>query len=92
MRAENSDEVGKVIPFLPFLQDHPVPNTEQEPSGAPHQEASAEASPDAAAEPAVHGPLVLNAERGIINTGTVHGGQHHTTVEQPRPPSHRGRR
>ncbi|WP_329558966.1 S-type pyocin domain-containing protein [Streptomyces uncialis] len=26
---------------------------------------------------------VLNAERGIINTGTVHGGQHVTTVEFP---------
>lgn len=24
---------------------------------------------------------VLNAERGIINTGTVHGGQHITTIE-----------
>jgi hypothetical protein len=24
---------------------------------------------------------VLNAERGIINTGVVHGGQHVTTVE-----------
>ncbi|EHM27209.1 hypothetical protein SPW_4351 [Streptomyces sp. W007] len=23
---------------------------------------------------------MLNAERGIINTGTVHGGQHVTTV------------
>ncbi|MYY10486.1 S-type pyocin domain-containing protein [Streptomyces sp. SID4919] len=30
---------------------------------------------------------VLNAERGIINTGTVHGGQHVTTVEFP---GHRG--
>jgi hypothetical protein len=29
------------------------------------------------AEPAT----VLNAERGIINTGVVHGGQHVTTVE-----------
>ncbi|MER7970026.1 S-type pyocin domain-containing protein [Streptomyces sp. NPDC096080] len=25
--------------------------------------------------------MVLNAERGIINTGTVHGGQHITTVD-----------
>ncbi|EST26818.1 hypothetical protein M877_18575 [Streptomyces niveus NCIMB 11891] len=24
---------------------------------------------------------VLNAERGIINTGAVHGGQHVTTIE-----------
>ncbi|MGW4225894.1 S-type pyocin domain-containing protein [Streptomyces bauhiniae] len=24
---------------------------------------------------------VLNAERGIINTGTVHGGQHVTTID-----------
>lgn len=32
-----------------------------------------------AAEPAP--TTVLNAERGIINTGTVHGGQHVTTVE-----------
>ncbi|MCK7624642.1 S-type pyocin domain-containing protein [Streptomyces sp. RS10V-4] len=27
--------------------------------------------------------MILNAERGIINTGTVHGGQHVTTVELP---------
>lgn len=37
--------------------------------------------PGTAHEPAVHPSTVLNAERGIINTGTVHGGQHITAVE-----------
>lgn len=72
-----------MIPLLPLLQGHPAPNAGPEPCGAPHPETSREASPDAAVEPAVRGPLVLNAERGIINTGTVHGGQHRITVEQP---------
>ncbi|MFC9181818.1 hypothetical protein ACFTZJ_14130 [Streptomyces globisporus] len=34
-------------------------------------------------EPAVPTATVLTAERGIINTGTVHGGQHITAVELP---------
>ncbi|WP_069741323.1 hypothetical protein [Streptomyces sp. EN23] len=37
--------------------------------------------PDAAHDVAASPATVLNAERGIINTGTVHGGQHITTVE-----------
>ncbi|NEE26478.1 hypothetical protein G3M53_13530 [Streptomyces sp. SID7982] len=43
--------------------------------------AGADELPDTAREPAVSPATVLNAERGIINTGTVHGGQHITTVE-----------
>lgn len=39
-----------------------------------------EAAPDAAPPVATSPATVLNAERGIINTGTVHGGQHVTTV------------
>ncbi|MFB8139416.1 hypothetical protein [Streptomyces parvus] len=37
--------------------------------------------PGTAQEPAASPATVLNAERGIINTGTVHGGQHITTVD-----------
>ncbi|APS18665.1 hypothetical protein TK78_06650 [Streptomyces sp. Tue 6075] len=37
--------------------------------------------PGTAQEPGASPATVLNAERGIINTGTVHGGQHITTVE-----------
>ncbi|MFF4318341.1 S-type pyocin domain-containing protein [Streptomyces sp. NPDC001568] len=40
-----------------------------------------EAAPGAASRAATSPATVLNAERGIINTGTVHGGQHVTTVE-----------
>ncbi|MFJ2511171.1 hypothetical protein ACIOXE_08040 [Streptomyces griseoviridis] len=32
-------------------------------------------------EPGIPPAMVLNAERGIINTGTVHGGQHVTAIE-----------
>ncbi|MFF4857654.1 hypothetical protein ACFY2N_22440 [Streptomyces rubiginosohelvolus] len=39
--------------------------------------------PATADEPAVPSATVLNAERGIINTGIVHGGQHITAVELP---------
>ncbi|SEP97109.1 hypothetical protein SAMN04487983_1002302 [Streptomyces sp. yr375] len=37
--------------------------------------------PDNAEEPEVQPAMVLNAERGIINTGTVHGGQHITSID-----------
>ncbi|MYX15231.1 S-type pyocin domain-containing protein [Streptomyces sp. SID8374] len=38
------------------------------------------ALPDAGPETEVSPATVLNAERGIINTGTVHGGQHVTAI------------
>ncbi|WNF30122.1 S-type pyocin domain-containing protein [Streptomyces sp. C11-1] len=38
-------------------------------------------TPDTAQEPDIPPATVLKAERGIINTGTVHGGQHITAVE-----------
>lgn len=37
--------------------------------------------PVPADEPGIPPAMVLNAERGIINTGTVHGGQHVTAIE-----------
>ncbi|MFJ6539248.1 S-type pyocin domain-containing protein [Streptomyces sp. NPDC091385] len=37
--------------------------------------------PDSGREAETPRAMVLNAERGIINTGTVHGGQHVTTIE-----------
>jgi hypothetical protein len=67
MRAEEILRENNVTPI-----DHGrlAPLTErdrhEEPEAAEHPEAS---------------PTVLNAERGIINTGTVHGGQHVTTIE-----------
>ncbi|MFJ7420582.1 hypothetical protein ACIQXD_18520 [Streptomyces uncialis] len=59
------------------------------PRGAASSAAASEAVTDhretrdgaEAAEPVP--TTVLNAERGIINTGTVHGGQHVTTVAFP---------
>ncbi|MGA5731970.1 S-type pyocin domain-containing protein [Streptomyces seoulensis] len=36
---------------------------------------------DAGRETHAHPTTVLNAERGVINTGTVHGGQHVTTID-----------
>ncbi|MEV7543736.1 S-type pyocin domain-containing protein [Streptomyces sp. NPDC089915] len=43
--------------------------------------AGSQAVPDDAREPAVSPRTVLKADRGIINTGTVHGGQHLTVTE-----------
>ncbi|WP_369212993.1 S-type pyocin domain-containing protein [Streptomyces flavofungini] len=43
--------------------------------------ASRGAVPDADPEAGVSPTLTLNAERGIINTGIVHGGQHVTAIE-----------
>ncbi|MEV0120515.1 S-type pyocin domain-containing protein [Streptomyces sp. NPDC050703] len=39
------------------------------------------AVPDTGRAAEASSPLVLNAERGIINTGIVHGGQHVTAIE-----------
>jgi hypothetical protein len=39
------------------------------------------AVPDTGCEAEAPPAMVLTAERGIINTGTVHGGQHVTTIE-----------
>ncbi|MEU6863852.1 S-type pyocin domain-containing protein [Streptomyces sp. NPDC046876] len=50
----------------------------RKPGGVPMADRLSE--PDAAHEPEVPAGAVLNAERGIINTGTVHGGQYVTTV------------
>nr|WP_164394576.1 S-type pyocin domain-containing protein [Streptomyces harenosi] len=43
--------------------------------------AARSAVPDAARAAKTPPATVLNAARGIINTGLVHGGQHVTTVE-----------
>ncbi|MFE0810362.1 S-type pyocin domain-containing protein [Streptomyces sp. NPDC058848] len=68
MRAEEFLNENRVIPFD---RRRPVPLTE----GDRHEERDAAEHPEAAPT------TVLNAERGIINTGTVHGGQHVTTIE-----------
>ncbi|EKX67560.1 S-type pyocin domain-containing protein [Streptomyces ipomoeae] len=67
MRAE---EILQEINVIPFHRRRPVPLTE----GDRHEEPETAECPEAP-------PTVLNAERGIINTGTVHGGQHVTTIE-----------
>ncbi|AWL39327.1 S-type pyocin domain-containing protein [Streptomyces sp. SM18] len=43
--------------------------------------AARRALPDVGAATEAPVATVLNAERGIINTGTVHGGQHVTAIE-----------
>lgn len=67
MRAEEIPHEDNVIPFD---RRRSAPLTE----GDRHEEREAADHPAAL-------PTVLNAERGIINTGTVHGGQHVTTIE-----------
>lgn len=49
--------------------------------GAAEAVAVRSAVPDTGREMEAPPAMVLNAERGIINTGTVHGGQHVTAVE-----------
>lgn len=39
------------------------------------------AVPDTGCQAEAPPAMTLNAERGIINTGLVHGGQHVTTIE-----------
>ncbi|MFJ8160456.1 S-type pyocin domain-containing protein [Streptomyces sp. NPDC096136] len=43
--------------------------------------------PDGAEESTAPSGMVLKADRGIINTGTVHGGQHVTVTELFRHPA-----
>ncbi|GHH39044.1 S-type pyocin domain-containing protein [Streptomyces candidus] len=68
MRAAENRNTDNVIAF-PLMQETTEPV-------APHGTAS-DADQEVKAPPAT----VLNAERGIINTGVVHGGQHVTAVE-----------
>ncbi|MFF2639052.1 S-type pyocin domain-containing protein [Streptomyces niveus] len=68
MRAEENRTTDDVIAFpRPREIAEPVTGRGQLPGTRPETEVA----------PAT----VLNAERGIINTGTVHGGQHVTTIE-----------
>ncbi|UUU20285.1 S-type pyocin domain-containing protein [Streptomyces sp. DSM 40750] len=60
-----TEEIPQDDNVVPFHPQRPAPLTE----GDRREEAEAAAT------------TVLNAERGIINTGTVHGGQHVTTIE-----------
>ncbi|MEV0846298.1 S-type pyocin domain-containing protein [Streptomyces sp. NPDC049954] len=68
MRAEENRSTDDVIAF-------PRPHETAE-SLVAHR-AVPDTAPEAEAAPAT----VLNAERGIINTGTVHGGQYVTAIE-----------
>ncbi|MFF5091172.1 S-type pyocin domain-containing protein [Streptomyces niveus] len=68
MRAEENRTTDDVIAFpRPREIAEPVTVRGQLPGTRPETEVT----------PAT----VLNAERGIINTGAVHGGQHVTTIE-----------
>ncbi|MFE5873562.1 S-type pyocin domain-containing protein [Streptomyces roseifaciens] len=58
------------------------------PRPAPQAAADRCEVPDGSDEPEVSPTMVLNAERGIINTGTVHGGQHVTAIEFSGHPAH----
>ncbi|WP_433546549.1 S-type pyocin domain-containing protein [Streptomyces sp. CA-294286] len=68
MRAAENRNTDDVIAF-PLTQETTDPV-------APHGKV-----PDAVQEAKAPLTTVLNAERGIINTGVVHGGQHVTAVE-----------
>ncbi|MFF9501408.1 S-type pyocin domain-containing protein [Streptomyces sp. NPDC014656] len=68
MRAEETRDPDNVLAFRRTRGD-------DAPGRAPR--AAPVAGPETASPPVT----VLSAERGIINTGIVHGGQHVTTVE-----------
>lgn len=68
MRAEEKRSESNVIAFR-------RPQEATDSVSARH--AASEADRETQALPAT----VLNADRGIINTGTVHGGQHVTTID-----------
>ncbi|MGW6603410.1 S-type pyocin domain-containing protein [Streptomyces sp. NPDC055036] len=68
MRAEENRSTDDVIAF-------PRPHETAESMAA--RRAVPDTGPETESSPAT----VLNAERGIINTGTVHGGQRVTTIE-----------
>ncbi|MEU5585529.1 S-type pyocin domain-containing protein [Streptomyces chrestomyceticus] len=68
MRAEEDRSTDNVSVF-------------RRPQGVAEAGAVHRAVPEAHCEGAAPPATVLNAERGIINTGTVHGGQHMTAIE-----------
>ncbi|MGW1009271.1 S-type pyocin domain-containing protein [Streptomyces termitum] len=68
MRAEESREQDNVLAF-------------RRPGEATGPESASRAAPDTVPEAATPPVTVLNAPRGVVNTGIVHGGQHVTTVE-----------
>ncbi|MEU6477676.1 S-type pyocin domain-containing protein [Streptomyces sp. NPDC047017] len=70
MRPEENSSTADVIPFR-------RPQEAAEPVG------SRPAAPDAGHEADTPPATVLRADRGVINTGTVHGGQHVTAIELP---------
>ncbi|MFS0695704.1 S-type pyocin domain-containing protein [Streptomyces nitrosporeus] len=70
MRAEENRRTDDIIEFA-----WPREIAESVAARRAFPDADADAATDAPA------PTVLNAERGIINTGTVHGGQHVTAIE-----------
>ncbi|WP_327235385.1 S-type pyocin domain-containing protein [Streptomyces sp. NBC_01317] len=70
MRVEENHSTDDVIAFL-------------RPQETAESVAARRAVPDTALETDASPATVLKAERGIINTGTVHGGQHVTTIELP---------
>ncbi|MEU3981134.1 S-type pyocin domain-containing protein [Streptomyces sp. NPDC026672] len=75
MEAEETCPADNVIKFC---------RAQENEEGAVRRDVS-----DIAHEPERLPAMVLNAERGIINTGTVHGGQHVTAIELSSHP-HRG--
>lgn len=68
MRAEEDLRADNVIAF-------------RRPQRAAETTADCDKMPSSGQEAETPTAMVLNAERGIINTGIVHGGQHATVVE-----------
>lgn len=82
MRAEEFDDVGNVIAFRRTWPTEPQPDGELGVVPGAVDEPAVALAPAPAPGLAPVPAFVLNAERGIINTGIVHGGQHITTVER----------
>ncbi|WP_180217843.1 S-type pyocin domain-containing protein [Streptomyces albus subsp. chlorinus] len=76
MRAEEIRSTDEVIEFR-------RPQEAAEPQETAEAVAAHRAAPDTGHETEVPPARVLKAERGIINTGTVHGGQHVTAIRFP---------
>ncbi|MEU5236580.1 S-type pyocin domain-containing protein [Streptomyces lydicus] len=68
MPAEKNRRMDDVIAF-------------RRPQEAAESVAARHVGPDIGREAEPPSAMVLTAERGIINTGTVHGGQHVTAIE-----------
>ncbi|MFC9230802.1 S-type pyocin domain-containing protein [Streptomyces decoyicus] len=68
MRAEENRSTDNVIAF-------------RRPQEAAESVAVRRVVPDIGREAEAPPAMVLSAERGVINTGTVHGGQHVTAIE-----------